>query len=689
MSPNWKKRFLKALRELFNGKCAYCESEISLSIVSGEIDNFRPKNGARGFDKDFSRDHYWWLTYEWKNLYYCCPHCNRYKSTWFPVEGSRAPIEMPYFETVSFEKAILLDPCTDKPEEHFIYSRFGEIEYLSDKGRVTIDFLKLNRSELVFSRKQAVDELETQWRSLQALLAISVDNKAALAEFDIVASSVRSIYNDQSKTPYLGIQRHMLRLWEKEADIPALKLSPSEQIQKDFPPLSAIPDIIAEKILEDALNEVRHIYVEKIEVNNFKCFKNLEIDFSNNAGIQFSKAQEVNPEIEPWVLFLGENGVGKSSILKAIVIGLAGKEYIKDLGITGEEILKHGEKSGFIKIHLVGAVQPIEVSFTKSKISTTLFQPMVNFVAYNSVRLLPKKGKLSPEKNEFYGAKAKNLFDYTHTLIDADHWLTNQDDLIFNRAALALKDLMLLDNTDKFEREDNHIVIRRGTEIYKISDLSDGYQSMYALSVDIMATLAREGVTFDLAEGMVLIDEIGTHLHPRWRMEVVERLRQTFPKIRFVVTTHEPLCLRGLLAGETVVLTRDADNNLMALTELPDPSELRVDQLLTSEFFGLNSTVDPKTEKLFDEYYGLLAMDEEARTETQRNRLLDLSEQIPKIKHLGDTLREELIYYVVDELLAKKTRKDGLKLKEELKVEALSRVESLWSLIDNENKQRL
>ena len=49
--------------------------------------------------------------------------------------------------------------------------------------------------------------------------------------------------------------------------------------------------------------------------------------------------------------------------------------------------------------------------------------------------------------------------------------------------------------------------------------------------------------------------------------------------------------------------------NSPLIKELPSPSDFRVDQLLTSEFFGLNSTFDPEVERVFDQYYALLAMD--------------------------------------------------------------------------------
>lgn len=64
-------KFLTALGRVFNGKCAYCESLVPMNGKS-VYDHFRPKGGARGLEKEFSNDHYWWLTYEWGNLYYSC-----------------------------------------------------------------------------------------------------------------------------------------------------------------------------------------------------------------------------------------------------------------------------------------------------------------------------------------------------------------------------------------------------------------------------------------------------------------------------------------------------------------------------------------------------------------------------------------------------------------------------------------
>jgi len=699
--PELRDKFLKALREVFNGKCAYCESLISLITTTSEYDHFRPKSGARGLENEFSNEHYWWLTYEWNNLYYSCQICNRYKSTWFPVAGSRIKIKTPYPELIKKEKPLLIDPCIDKPEAHLVYSENGQVDFLSPKGKTTIEILKLNRSELVNSREETLKELFSQWELMLKLFSKKAANRSKLKN---IGHEWERLFNDDNNSkPYLAIQRQMLSKWlENHLDIQAYFASKEYDSPDDLkiPETKSIPVTQSIEALnkkeelssdekekidnELQLDSVKHIYVEKIELKNFKCFSHLEIDLAEHNSTSESKITDSNPLVEPWMLFLGENGVGKSSVLKALVIGLCGTEYINDLKILGGDILKHGSKKGYIKIHLVGGVKPIEVHFSDKEIVSTLLQPIVNLVAYNSIRLMPKKGKLSPERGIFYGARAKNLFDYTVSLIDADNWLLTRSKKIFDRAALTLKDLMLLEEEDRIEKNDEKIIIRRGNDVFSIDELSDGYQSLYALAIDIMATLVKENVTFDLAEGMVLIDEIGTHLHPRWRMEIIERLRNAFPKIRFIVTTHEPLCLRGLKAGETIVLTKNIDKEIIALTDLPDPSELRIDQILTSDFFGLKSTIDPQTEKLFQEYYFILALDETERTGEQKNRLLELNELIPKIKHLGDTLREELIYYVVDELLAKKTRKDGLKIKAKIQEEAIKRVEGLWNLISTE-----
>jgi uncharacterized protein (TIGR02646 family) len=214
--PELRNKFLTALREVFNGKCAYCESVISLEKTKSEYDHFRPKSGARGFDKEFSTDHYWWLTYEWNNLYYCCPNCNQYKSTWFPVDGERSPINTRYSDIVFLEKALLIDPCVDKPEGHLTFNEQGEIDFLSSKGKATIEIIKLNRSNLVEARRKIILELKSEWERFNTLFSSRDKNMIAINE---LAKSWGNIFSGESTKPYLSIQRQILTKLFKDAEI--------------------------------------------------------------------------------------------------------------------------------------------------------------------------------------------------------------------------------------------------------------------------------------------------------------------------------------------------------------------------------------------------------------------------------------------------------------------------------------
>jgi hypothetical protein len=110
------------------------------------------------------------------------------------------------------------------------------------------------------------------------------------------------------------------------------------------------------------------------------------------------------------------------------------------------------------------------------------------------------------------------------------------------------------------------------------------------------------------ARGVVLIDEIEAHLHPRWKVQVMTSLRRALPGMTFIVTTHDPLCLRGMGADEVVVLQRvsSVDAGVKSqmpiaverVTGLPNAADLRIEQLLTSDFFQLFSTTDAAADRL-------------------------------------------------------------------------------------------
>lgn len=89
--------------------------------------------------------------------------------------------------------------------------------------------------------------------------------------------------------------------------------------------------------------------------------------------------------------------------------------------------------------------------------------------------------------------------------------------------------------------------------------LSDGYRNMIGMIADMAHRMFRlnphlEREVTQLSRGVVLIDEIDLHLHPKWQRCVVDDLRNAFPQLQFIVTTHSPFILQSLEPGQVIDL---------------------------------------------------------------------------------------------------------------------------------------
>jgi hypothetical protein len=141
-------RLKRHLFDLFDGKCAYCESLVE-HISAGDVEHYRPK--ARVDDAQ-GHPGYFWLAYDYRNLLPCCEKCNRGrgKANHFPVQGRHAWRE----EELAKERPLLLNPYVDFPEEHlrFVPPRHdlcaGEVEGITPKGCKSIEVYNLRRGAL-------------------------------------------------------------------------------------------------------------------------------------------------------------------------------------------------------------------------------------------------------------------------------------------------------------------------------------------------------------------------------------------------------------------------------------------------------------------------------------------------------------------------------------------------------------
>lgn len=156
--------------------------------------------------------------------------------------------------------------------------------------------------------------------------------------------------------------------------------------------------------------------------------------------------------------------------------------------------------------------------------------------------------------------------------------------------------------------------------------LSDGVKNMIGMVADIAYRCVTlnpqfEGEAAKLTPGIVLIDEIDLHLHPKWQRRVVEDLKTTFPKIQFFATTHSPFIIQSLKANELINLdNRDGEyvnrsiediaENVQGI-ELPQQSERWKNMMQAAQ-----------------EYYQVLEQAEnvpEAEIERLKHRLDELS----------------------------------------------------------------
>lgn len=708
---------MAALIALFYEKCAFCESKYPrVSLM--DIENFRPKKGAVGKDGTLSPYHYWWLAYEWFNLYPICLECNQSKGSRFPVQGERARIEATETE-IRKEQALLLDPCVDDPEVHLVFVEDGKVASNSVRGRKTIETFNLNRRGLVERRLELASVLESQWLGITQLINRTIITRD---EVNRLVGTLQKYVEPQHE--FTGLARACLQQWSiefcrkhlkfvpvfedfmtvrtgvtPEADLEARKQTVRSLLRyKTTKAKAARPPSLKKELAKTVSDFQAHEaaqssyslevegerekffaqtrYIRSIEIKNFKVIKHINLTFIDTPGAG------------SWLLLLGENATGKSSVLQAVALALMGEKERKRLGLNDGRRLATYPKNdgdiveGFVEIQLTGDGPPIRLDFRSDQptIITNTPNPKVLLLGYSATRLLPMEDSRLTKGSKF--SKTDNLFNPFLALTKASTWLHSLDQpQPFNDIVASLKRLMMLKKNDHLDKtNDGRIELTAfgGRTVY-LEDLSAGYQSVVALTTDIMSVLLPIWHSMQVAEGIVLIDEIDAHLHPRWKMQIVERLRGTFPRVQFLVTSHEPLTLRGLNEQEVAVMIRLRMGRVKTITEdLPNPKGLRVDQLLTSEFFGLSSTLSPELEIAFNTYYALLARRE--RTPRQEARLNELKNQLDGLRLMGDTPRERMMYEVIDEFLAikarrpkdidkvdKRTRRKLLKMWEEIK----------------------
>ena len=402
--------------------------------------------------------------------------------------------------------------------------------------------------------------------------------------------------------------------------------------------------------------------ISKLKIKNIKCFEEIEIPFENE-----------NNEITNWSLIVGDNGSGKTTILRSLALGLCDAKGASALleELYGDGFLRQGADKGEIKVTLKDTQNSKEytiktiiegddeaVSQTRSLESIQSMRREIFAIAYGASRSI--MGTRSYDRYALVDS-LYTLFNYRASLQNAElgaRRIKDHKNGEWEKTQKILKKVLMFDERDEIYLEMAGLYVKKGnTRKISFNDLSDGYQSLTSVILDFLSwkLLDVEG-GFDLENlsGIFIIDEIEQHLHPQWQRNIINLLSKQFPKMQFICTTHTPICALGLndLAGTSQLVKASYVNSHSSVDffDLKDEFKgYRADQILTSEIFGLSDARSISIENKLEEYREIYLKDE--RSEDEKEKLQNIEEEL---KDLPMWENEE----------DKKTRKKLIKLLE-------------------------
>jgi len=219
------------------------------------------------------------------------------------------------------------------------------------------------------------------------------------------------------------------------------------------------------------------------------------------------------------------------------------------------------------------------------------------------------------------------LFKEDASLLEADKWLRDLDyqALEGKEEKKKERDILLEILRDNFlpqaitiEGISSSGLLLKDRNDVKLSwtAMSDGYRAALALLVDILRHMIQAFGVENLVEtvggrlqvshsGVVLIDEIDAHLHPEWQREIGFWLKEHFPKVQFLVTTHSPIIVQAADLNGIFVLPEPASGEEpRALThdEYQKIVASKPDSILRSPAFGLQNTRSEPVVEMRAEY---------------------------------------------------------------------------------------
>jgi AAA15 family ATPase/GTPase len=315
-----------------------------------------------------------------------------------------------------------------------------------------------------------------------------------------------------------------------------------------------------------------------------------------------------------WVFLTGENGTGKSNILKSIAYIITNQsEFMSpdDIATPKIEAFFHQEKPSLFKV----------TKGWKNEKDSDESVSISGFASYGPSRLQHINFQDANDETTLDNLDSNltyNLFNNDgelityEALLNSSFYSEHKDILQFteNMNEALLQSIPSLSKIDYDLDDDDRFVVFY-TEKYEDDELE------YGLTSDLLATGAKSilGILIDMmtrlflqqrhindpAEltGIVLIDEIDLHLHPRLQKDIVKTLADTFPKIQFIVTTHSPIPLLGAPENSLFYIVKRSKDKGTYVEKINNLhiKQLTPNTILTSPVFGMQNILHHETEE--------------------------------------------------------------------------------------------
>jgi hypothetical protein len=566
------------------------------------------------------------------------------------------------------------------------------------KAARTLEHFKLNRPELILRRGEAFAEIVRGLRERQLRWSEKQRQSALRDEFGGAVFILLRRFANEFRYRIDGptaFSRAAVEAWfpqwfqtkgyEQLFEETLRKFEAEDADEPDIQTRAA--DVDSAVAAKSDLDPPR---IARVEIENFKSLESVAVDFVG--GSRIDPAASVHsgltaaqvPQV-PCVLLLGENSTGKSSFLEAVALACVDDDILKRLAQIPSAILLNPEYMGERSKRVIetgsvvvrfddGTSSRLVIDRPAADVRVERENPAAATIpvfAYGAHRLFGTDELDDPI------AHVGSLFDGHRRLSNPESWLRQleaHDKDGLDEVVSALRHIIQIDG------EFSHIEVRDGrclinikrrdgagveyTIPQRLDIASSGYRAIFALVCDVLKGLfsttasARDARN---SHALVLIDEIEAHLHPRWKLQIITGLRRALPKTTFVLTSHDPLCVRGMLNGEVVMFNRyldksDADRlreRVESNQDFGNVQTLTVEQLLTSEMFQLYSTDDRLTDVTFGRVAFLLAKEAggEALSEEELSVLTRFRSEIADALPYGTTDVTRLVHEAVAEYL--------------------------------------